>query len=190
MELLVAGLVLFLGSHSLSIAAPALRERLAARLGAGAYRGLYSLVALAGLVLVVRGFPVARALGPVLYAPPTALRYLAIVLLAPVFPLALASGLPGRIQRAVGHPLLAAAKAWALSHLLANGTLADLLLFGGVLAWAVLDRISLKRRTPRAVPMAPAGRYNDLVAVALGLVLYAAFLGGVHAWLFGVAPRP
>jgi uncharacterized membrane protein len=190
MALMLAGLVLFLGSHSLSIMAPRLRERLVARLGPGAFRGLYSIVALAGLVLVVRGFPAARAAGPLLYAPPLAFRYLAIGLLALVFPLALASGLPGRIQRTLQHPLLAATKTWAFAHLLANGTLADLLLFGSLLAWAVLDRISLKRRPPRPVPMAPARGYNDLIAVVLGLVLYAAFLGGVHAWLFGVAPLP
>jgi uncharacterized membrane protein len=186
--LMLLGLALFLGIHSIAIVAPAARDRLVAKLGAGPWKGLYSLVSIAGFYLIVVGFGAARAAPVVLYSPPALLRYVAVVLMLPVFPMALSAYFPGRIQRALKHPLLAATKTWALAHLLANGTLADVVLFGALLAWAVADRISLKRRAPRAIATAPPGRFNDALAVVLGLALYAAFLAGVHRWLIGVAP--
>jgi uncharacterized membrane protein len=100
----------------------------------------------------------------------------------------LASGLPGRIKTAAKHPLLVAVKFWALAHLLANGHLADLLLFGGFLAWAVVDRISLKRRPPQVLRTAPPGKFNDVVAVVAGLALYVFFVLWAHLRLFGVSP--
>jgi uncharacterized membrane protein len=106
----------------------------------------------------------------------------------PVFPLLLATYLPGRIRTVAQHPMLAAVKFWALAHLLANGMLADLILFGSLLAWAVLDRISLKRRAPRPVPAAPATPWNDVLAVVLGLAVYAGFVMNWHYRLFGVSP--
>jgi len=113
----------------------------------------------------------------------------AVILMLPVFPLFIAAYLPGRIKTAAKHPMLAAVKFWAFAHLLANGTLADVLLFGGFLAWAVVDRISLKRRsTPQAPPSAPPGRWNDAIAVVLGLAIYALLIGWAHARLFGVSP--
>jgi uncharacterized membrane protein len=105
----------------------------------------------------------------------------------PVFPLLVAAYLPGRIKTSMKHPLLAAVKFWALAHLLSNGMFADVLLFGGFLAWAVVDRISLKRRV-QAVAAAPAGRFNDLIAVLAGLAIYALFIGWAHLRLFGVSP--
>ena len=188
MTLLIAGLVLFLGPHSLSIVAPGLRDRIAARIGQGAWRGLYSLLSLAGFALIVVGFGAARAAPVVLYSPPLALRYFALVLMVPVFPMVLAAFLPGRIQARLKHPLLAATKAWALAHLLANGTLADVVLFASFLAWAVADRISLKRRPARPLPAAPARPWNDAIAVVGGLLLYAGFLLGLHRVLIGVSP--
>ena len=106
----------------------------------------------------------------------------------PVFPCLLATYLPGRISATFKHPTLVAVKAWALAHLLSNGTAADVLLFGGFLLWAVLVRVSFKWRPARAVPGAPKGRWNDLLAVVLGLLLYAGFVSGLHRWLFGVSP--
>ena len=105
-----------------------------------------------------------------------------------VFPLFLAAYLPGRIQAATKHPMLAATKIWAFAHLLVNGTLADVLLFGSFLTWAVLDRISLKRREQRPIPWALPSRFNDAIAVGGGLALYAVFVLWLHAWLFGVSP--
>ncbi|MBS0434018.1 MAG: NnrU family protein, partial [Proteobacteria bacterium] len=102
--------------------------------------------------------------------------------------LLLAAYLPGRIKAAAKHPMLVATKLWATAHLLANGNLADVLLFGGFLAWAVADRISMKQRAQRPLPGAPAGRFNDLIAVLAGLALYALFITVGHRWLIGVAP--
>jgi uncharacterized membrane protein len=186
--MLLAGLAVFFGIHSLAIVAPSLRDRLAARLGEWPWKGLYSIVAVAGFGLMVEGFAALRTAPVVLYAPPAWLRGIAVALLAPVFPLLLAAYLPGRIATTLRHPLLAATKLWALAHLLANGTLADVLLFGAFLAWAAADRMSLARRPATRPRTLPAGRYNDAVAVVAGLALYGAFLLGVHQRLFGVAP--
>ena len=188
MAMFLAGLAIFIALHALSIVAPGLRDRLAARLGEGAWKGLYSLVSLAGLVLLIEGFASARATSVVLYSPPLALRYVAIALMLPVFPMVLAAFLPGRIGATLKHPLLVATKTWALAHLLANGALIDVILFGSLLAWAVANRIALKRRPARTLPSAPAGRFNDLIAIVAGLALYAAFLAGLHRWLIGVSP--
>jgi uncharacterized membrane protein len=111
-----------------------------------------------------------------------------MLLLVFIFPLLLATYLPGRIQKATKHPMLVATKIWALAHLLANGGLADVVLFGGFLAWAVVDRISLKRRTPLPVPGAPPSRINDILAIVLGLGLYVAFVLWLHKMLIGVSP--
>ncbi len=187
MTLLIVGLVLFLGVHSVAIVAPAWRDAQAARRPL-AWKGAYALIALAGFVLLVQGYGLARQTPIVLYAPPAGLRHLALLLLVPVFPLLLAAYLPGRLKTATKHPMLVATKLWALAHLLANGTLADVLLFGGFLAWAVADRISLKRRPPRAIPGAPPGPANDAIALIGGLLLYGLFIWRLHAWLIGVQP--
>lgn len=193
MSMLVAGLLIFLGVHATSIFAPAWRNAQLAARGEAVWKGGYALLSLIGFVLIVHGYGVVRLAPVVLYEPPAFLRHVAWTLMLPVFPLLLASKLPGRISAVTKHPMLVAVKLWALAHLLANGTLASTLLFGSFLAWAVADRISLKRRpvspqTGRAVT-APTGRFNDAIAVALGLCLYAAFIGVLHLWLIGVSPR-
>ena len=189
MSLLIVGLVLFLGVHSVVIVAPTLRARTIQALGEGAWKGLYALVSLVGFVLICYGFGLARQAPVILYSPPTWLRYVALILMLPVFPLLIATYLPGRIKTAAKHPMLAAVKFWAFAHLLSNGMLADVLLFGGFLAWAVADRISLKRRsTPQVVRTAPPGPWNDAIAVVLGLAIYALLIGSGHARLFGVSP--
>ncbi len=186
MGVLVLGLVIFFAAHSVSIVNEPWRNRIAARIGEWPWKGLYALVSLIGLVLIVRGYAAARLDPVLLYWPPTWLRHLAAVLMVPVFPLLLAAYLPGRIQRAARHPMLVAVKLWALAHLFANGMAADVLLFGAFLAWAVADRISLKRRTPRPVPHAPASAVNDAIAVVGGLALYFAFAFWLHPRLIGV----
>ncbi len=188
MTLLIVGLVLFLGVHSVSIAAPAWRNAQVARIGEKPWKGIYSLLSIAGFVVLLYGYGAARHTPTLLYTPPAGLRHLALLLLVPVFPLFLATYLPGRIRTAVKHPTLVAVKLWAVAHLLANGTLADVLLFGGFLAWAVADRISMKYRTPRAVPAAPPRPSNDVIAVVAGLAIYALFVVRVHLWLVGVSP--
>jgi uncharacterized membrane protein len=179
---------LFFAAHSISIVNDAWRNRMARRLGELGWQGLYALVAAAGLGLIVWGYGLARQEPVVLYVPPFWLRHLSLLLLVFVFPLLLATYLPGRIREITKHPMLVATKLWAVAHLLANGTLADVLLFGSFLVWAVADRISLERRAPRPVPGAPPSRLNDAVAVLGGLVLYAAFALWLHHWLFGVSP--
>jgi uncharacterized membrane protein len=188
MTTLVLGLIIFLGAHSVSIVAPAWRDAMRTRLGEGPWKGLYSVVSVAGFAMIIIGYGLARQQPEALYTPPFWLRHLALLLLLPVFPLLLAVYLPGRIKSAAKHPMLLATKLWALAHLLANGTAADVLLFGGFLAWAVADRISLKHRVPRAVPGAKPSPANDAIAVLGGLALYALFLLWAHTWLIGVSP--
>ena len=188
MTLFLIGLVLFLGIHSVAIVAPAWRDAQAAR-NPGAWKGVYALVSIAGFALLVYGYGIARQTPVVVWTPPAGLRHLALLLMLPVFPLLLAAYLPGRIKAAVKHPMLLAVKLWAAAHLLANGSLVDMILFGSFLAWAVLDRIAVKRRAvPRAVPGAPASRWNDAIALAGGLAIYVGFVLWAHRWLIGVAP--
>jgi len=190
MNTLIAGLLLFFAVHSISIFNDAWRNRMVAKTGEWVWKGLYALLAVIGLLLIIRGYGHARLDPIVLYTPPRWLHYPALLLLLPVFPLLLAAYLPGRIQMAAKHPMLLATKLWATAHLLVNGTLADVLLFGSFLAWAVADRISLKQRTPHPVPNIPPGRFNDAMAVVIGLGIYAAFVLWLHTWLIGAAVIP
>jgi uncharacterized membrane protein len=187
---LVLGLVIFLGVHSIRIVAPGWRDRMIARLGVGGWKGLYSIASIAGFVLIVGGYAAARLEPVVLYNPPFWLRHLMMLLMLPVFPLLVAAYLPGRIKAAVKHPMLTATKAWALSHLLVNGMLADVLLFGGFLAWAVIDRISAGKRPQPAAPTRQPSIVYDVIAVVLGLVLYVAFAFWAHPRWIGVPVMP
>lgn len=188
MSLLIVALLLFLGLHSIAFVAPGLRDRARSRFGEGVWKGLYSLVSLLGFVLICYGFGMARHAPVILYTPPAWLRHAALVVMLPVFPLLVAAYLPGRIKTATKHPMLAAVKIWAFAHLLANGRLADVVLFGAFLAWAVADRISWKHRPPQVLRNAPARRWNDALALGLGLAIYALLVGWGHLRLFGVSP--
>ena len=189
MSLLIFGLVLFLGVHCVAIVSPTLRARAIHQLGERAWKGSYALVSLAGFVLICYGFGLARQAPVIVYSPPTWASHVALIVMLPVFPLVAAAYLPGRIKTALKHPMLAAVKFWAFAHLLANGSLADVVLFGGFLGWAVLDRISLKGRSaPQAPRTAPPGPWNDVIAVVLGLAIYALLIGWAHVRLFGVSP--
>lgn len=187
MVLLSFGLVLFLGIHSVSIVNDPWRNRMAHAWGEWRWKGVYALLSIIGLVLIVWGYQMARQDSAVIYTSPTWLRHVSLLLLVPVFPLLLAAYLPGRIRAATKHPMLLAVKLWALAHLLANGTLADILLFGSFLIWAGVDRASMKRRPARAIPSAPPGKWNDAIAVTGGLALYVAFVAGLHESLIGRA---
>jgi len=188
MSILIAGLVVFFAVHSVSIFNEPWRDSMVAKLGEWPWKGVYSMAAIIGFVLIVWGYGLARVDPVVLYSPPMWLRHVSILILVPVFPLLLATYLPGRIQSMARHPMLVATKLWAVAHLLANGTLADVLLFGSFLVWAVIDRISMKRRTQRLIPGAPPSKFNDIIAVLFGLVLYTVFVLWLHAWLIGVSP--
>lgn len=187
---LIIGLVVFLGVHSIAIVSPQGRDALAARVGENAWKGLYSLVSIVGFVLLVWGYGRARMDLVPLYSPPVEMRWITALLMLPVFPLLLAPYFPGRIRDRLKHPMLVAVKLWAFAHLLSNGTLADVLLFGGFLAWAVADRISFKRRVQRPLKTVPRSKMNDAIAIVLGLVLYFAFMHYLHVRLIGVSPMP
>ena len=194
MTILILGLIVFIGSHAFTMARGA-RSQAIARLGEGPYKGLYSLVSLIGLVLIVWGYGDYRAGGYIqVWNPPVWTRHLAIPLVWVSFVAFAAAYLPGRIKRTLKHPMLAGLKIWALAHLLANGDLGSMLLFGGLLAWAVVARISTKRRDvvrDHGGPVAaPAGWRNDVLAVAIGTVLYLVFLLWLHPLLIGVPALP
>jgi uncharacterized membrane protein len=190
MTLLLLGLVLFLGVHSMRIAAEPLRARLVGTLSLNGYKGLYSLVSLAGFVLIVYGYAAARGAPVVLYTPPVWTKHLAALLTIPAFILLAAAYVPGtRIKARVGHPMVLGVKTWALAHLIANGTLHDVLLFGAFLAWAVLDYISSRKRDRAAGTVYVTGPVSrDITAVLVGLVAWAAFAFWLHGALIGVRP--
>ena len=189
MTLLIAGIVVFLGIHLLPTL-PGLRDRLIGQFGQNGYKALFSLLSIAGFVLLVWGF----AKAPIIqvWSPPAWTSWVAMVLMIPAFILVVASYVPGQIKAKLRHPFLAGIKFWALAHLIANGDLASIILFSSFLAYAVYDRIAAKRREERGLVTAPeAGpARNDVIAVALGLALYLAFLIWLHPLLIGTAPLP
>lgn len=188
MSLLILGLALFLGAHSLRTV-PALYASLSGRLGANGLRGLVSLASLAGLALIVWGYWLAQRAPVHLWTPPVWGWHLSWTLMAIAFVLLVAAYVPGRIREKVRHPMLAGVKIWAFAHLLANGTLADLVLFGAVLAWAVWDRVSISGRERAGLVKVSGGPLrNDTISLVVGLGLYAFFLLWAHEWLFGVSP--
>lgn len=194
MAILILGLIVFIGAHAFTMA----REQRAsaiACLGEGPYKGLYSLVSLIGLVLIVWGFGQYRAGGYTqVWTPPVWTRHLALPLVWIAFVAFTAAYLPGRIRRALKHPMLAGLKIWAFAHLLANGDLGSMLLFGALLAWAVAARISTKRRdevVDHGGPVAaPAGWRNDILAIVIGTAIYLIFLIWLHPLLIGVPALP
>jgi uncharacterized membrane protein len=186
MAVLIVGLILFLGVHSVKIVVPGFRDRASARIGDGPYKGLYALVSIAGFVLIIMGFGQARSASSAVYAALPGLRYLTAALMIPALVLAVASVLPpGRIKQAVRHPLLLGTILWAVSQLFVNGDLAGVVLFGTFLAWAILDLMVQPRRA--SAPPTPAAR-PDAVAIVVGLGLYAILAWRAHFWLFGLAP--
>ncbi|MBP0438738.1 NnrU family protein [Tianweitania sediminis] len=189
MTVLILGIILFLGIHSTRIAAPAWRDRQVQRMGDGGWKGVYSLVSFVGLMLMIWGYGLARNEGVVLYEPPSGLKHASLLLMLLAFVAFAAYLFPaGHLKARLKHPMLVAVKLWAVAHLLANGDLASLLLFGSFLVWAVLDRISVKRR---AVPTPLPGPVKwDLIAVGFAVVVYLLFLWRLHVWLVGVYPLP
>lgn len=189
MMLLITGLALFFAVHLVPTNRP-LRDGLAARFGEGPFKGVFSVIALIGFVLIVLGFAKMQATvgskNPILWYPPEWTKHVAFTLMLPAMILLVAAFVPSRIRAAVKHPMLAAIKVWALAHLIANGDAASVVLFGSFLAFAVYDRIALKRRGALGGSGADAPILNDVLVVVLGLALYAAMLFWGHAWLIGV----
>ena len=184
---MILGLVLFLGVHTLTTQREA-RARVIATLGEGGYKIAYALVSLAGLALIVWGFAHYRATERIeVWHPPTALKHITVALMLPAVILVVAAYIRGRIYTAVKHPMLSGVKLWAAAHLIANGDLGGIILFGAFLGWAVFDRISLKRRADAGGPPIPVGGWgNDLIAVAVGIVAYLALAFAFHPVVIGV----
>lgn len=191
MILLVIGLLIFFLVHIIP-AQTDLRRGLVERLGTNGYKAVFAAVSLIGFVLIVVGFGKLQVMpgkNPEIWTPPVWARHIALLLMLPAFVLLVAAYVPSRIRTATKHPMLAAIKLWAASHLLANGDLASMLLFGSFLAFAVYDRISVKRRAI-ATPPAPPSLINDAFVVAIGVALYVFMLTIGHARLIGVPLLP
>ena len=190
MTLLILGLLIFLGVHSLRLFAPTRCERWRERMGEAGYRGLYSLVSLAGFALIVWGYSQARVSPVVLWQPPTGLRHLAALLMLGSFVLLAATYVPRNTFKARwGHPMLLGTKLWALAHLLANGNAADVLLFGAFLAWAVVAFVRCRRLDRSAgTTYPPATRTGTTVTVLVGVASWVLFAFWLHALLIGVSP--
>jgi uncharacterized membrane protein len=188
LAILVLGLVVFLGSH-VFLTLRNERAEMIARLGETNYKIAFSVVSAIGLGLIVWGFAAYRADGWIdLWYPPVWMRHLAALLVWPAAIMFVASYARGNIYRKLKHPMLAGTKLWALAHLIANGDLGSIVLFGSFLAWAVYDRISLKRRTdPGAPPIPVGGMQNDVVAVVGGSVLYVLLATIFHRYVIGVS---
>jgi uncharacterized membrane protein len=190
MTMLVLGLVLFLGVHSVRIVAEGWRGRVIGRLGEGPWKGLYSLVSIVGFVLLVWGYGLARQQPVVLWTPPRGMAHLAALLTLVSFVLLAAAYVPrNQIKARLHHPMVLGVKVWALAHLLANGNLADVVLFGAFLLWAVLSFRAARQRDRAAATVYPAGTAaGTAAAVAVGLVAWAAFAFWAHERLIGVRP--
>ncbi len=190
MSALILGLLMFLGMHSARIVAEGWRTQVIAQRGPGAWKGLYTVVSLVGLGLVIWGYGQARLAPVVLWAAPVWTRHLAALLVLVALVLLAAAQVPGNgIKARLHHPMVLGVKVWALAHLLANNTLADLLLFGSFLVWAVLDFRSSRQRDRAAGTVYPPGTAGRTVAaVVLGVLLWVVLAFGAHQWLFGVRP--
>jgi uncharacterized membrane protein len=190
---MILGLALFLGVHTLP-AQRGVRGRAIAAMGEGGYKTAYALVSVLGIVLIAWGFAHYRAMGMIdvwegSVSPKTLaiLKHIAIALMLPAVILVAAAFLRGHIYTALKHPMLAGVKLWAAAHLLANGDLGSIILFGSFLGWAVFDRISLKRRSDAGAPPIPVGGWgNDMIAIAVGIVAYLALAFAFHPVVIGV----
>jgi uncharacterized membrane protein len=190
MALLIAGLILFLGAHSTRVFADDWRTRTLARIGEKPWKGLITVLSIAGFVLIVVGYGQARLDPVVLWVPPVWTRHLSLLINLLAFIAITAAYVPrNRIKAKIGHPMVAGVKAWAIAHLIANGNLADLILFGAFLAWAVVDFRTARRRDRANGTVYPAGTLGrNAITLAIGALIWAVFTMVLHVRLIGVAP--
>lgn len=190
MAILILGLVLFLGTHSIDLFARQWRNSTVNRLGLTPWKLIFSLISVVGLVLIVWGYGMARTDPTWLWQSPVWTRHLAALLTLPAFILLVATYVPGNgIKAKLGHPMVLAVKLWAFAHLLSNGTLADVFLFGSFLVWAIVAFAKMRRRDrAEGVVRAKGGAMGSIAAVVLGVVLWAAFAMFLHQLLIGVRP--
>jgi uncharacterized membrane protein len=192
MMYLIVGLFLFLGIHSINILTPVKRQILSDKFGEKKWKLVYSVISIVGFILIIKGYADSRMAPIWLWTPPPGLRHLALLLTVPAFILLVAAYVPGnRIKAKLGHPMFAAVKLWALAHLLANGSLADVLLFGSFLVWAIVGFAVCRRRDRIAGVQRIAGNVkSDITTVFIGVVTWAAFAMFLHTALIGVSPLP
>ncbi len=190
MAWLIAGLLMFMLPHGVRMVADGWRTRTLARVGAGTYKGVYSLVSVVGFALIIYGFGVARQQPVQLWSPPVAMRHVASLLMLLSFILLAAAYVPGnQIKARLHHPMVLSVKTWALAHLLANGNSAHVLLFGVFLAWAVWNFVASRRRDRAQNTVYPPGKTGaTVVTVGVGLLAWGVFAFWLHGWLIGVRP--
>src|SRR5438445_6398823 len=187
LAVMILGLVVFIGSHGFVTLRPQ-RAEVVKRVGEGAYKGLFSLVSLVGIVLIGWGFARYRSTGYIdVWSPPPWTRHVTLLLVWPAIICIVAAYIPGEIKRVLKHPMLVGVKLWAVAHLLSNGDLGSIILFASILAWAVYDRISLKRRTDAPAPaVATGGGYrNDFIVVVVGTLVYFVLGFWFPPWVIG-----
>jgi uncharacterized membrane protein len=187
LAILVLGLIVFLAPHTFT-AFRAARQQVVDRIGSSPYKAIYSVISLIGLVLIGHGFAIYRASGWIeIWSPPAWTRHVAVALVWPAVICVVAAYSPGRIKAVLKHPFLVGVKLWALAHLISNGDLGSIVLFGSLLAWAVFDRISLKHRSdPGAPPIPVGGIGKDTIAVVVGTILYLLLGVYFHPYVIGV----
>ncbi len=191
MLLLITGLVIFLGLHSLRIVAEPVRTQLVTRFGEAGFKGIYSVVSIIGFALIWYGYGQARMTPSMVWNPPMATRHLASLLTLVSFIILFAAYVPrNRIKRAIGHPMVIAVKVWAFAHLLANGMLADIVLFGSFLIWAVLDFRAARGRDKANGYVRPTevSVLSDITTIVAGTIAWFVFAVWMHGWLIGVRP--
>jgi uncharacterized membrane protein len=187
LTIMIVGLLVFLGVHAF-VTCREQRAQVIARWGEGPYKLGFSVISALGLALIVYGFARYRATGWIdIWLPPPWTRHVAVALTLPAIVFVVAAYVPGHIKRALKHPMLAGVKLWALAHLLANGDLGSIILFGSILVWAVYDRVSLKHRSdPGAPPTPVSGWRNDVIAIVVGVLAYLALGFIFHPLVIGV----
>lgn len=187
---LILGLVIFLGVHTLRIVADDWRTRTIARIGVLPWKGVYALASIAGFALLAWGYGESRYVSAVLYNPPPFTRHIAGLLMLASLVLVAAAYVPrNHIKAALGHPMYAGIKVWAFAHLVSNGRLADVMLFGAFLVWAIAGFVVSRKRDRAAGTVYPAGdELRTVLTVIIGVGAWAALVSGLHLWLIGVAP--
>jgi uncharacterized membrane protein len=190
MSLMLLGLVLFLGVHSTRVFGEGLRTQMIGRLGEGGWKGLYSVLSIAGFVVLIYGYAAARQSPVVVWLPPAGLRHPAALLNVVAFVFLVAAYVPGNaIKAKIKHPMVLGVKVWAFAHLLANGMLHDIVLFGAFLVWAVLSfRAARQRDRANQTVYAPGRTGPTVVTAVVGLLAWAGFAFWAHGALFGVRP--
>ena len=187
LAIMIFGLAVFTGAHAF-VTRRDQRAALIARFGEGSYKGLFSLISIVGVLLIAWGFARYRATGWIdVWYPPLWTRHIVVALMWVASVCLVAAYSPGKIKATLKHPMLVGVKIWAAAHLIGNGDLGSIILFGSILAWAVFDRISLKRRTDAGGPKIPVGGVgNDVIAVVVGIVVYLALAFAFHPVVLGI----